>query len=343
MVTRFSASEARLKADRAKKTLGELKIRNDEIKKTLAKERSILKAGFDKQQSQIIFAAIDGKKELQVDAVYLYQDLIKAGVSVLEVGKVKQQFNANNNIEDYDEKEELKKQVLEEFDNFIDESKNDLKEYYGSLKRFHKLNYDAVYDVLNSSEGTRYSGDDIFFSEVPTYLKSKYYSRIEKINKIIREYKRCTYGFDFGFYSNSKTDEELIEGEYFFGADDEEVGVLKPTSEGNILKISWTSEAGDTHMNKPLLSADGLAWLSSYRGQNLIEEVFEALSSAASNGKSTHKLEFSSVKDGWLFVTSSRKIYSCQPNQLAEIIQREGFTVQSETATLKNYSIKVSW
>jgi hypothetical protein len=124
MVTRFSASEARLKADRAKKTLGELKIRNDETKKTLAKERAILKAGFDKQQSQIIFAAIDGKKELQVDAVYLYQDLIKAGVSVLEVGKVKQQFNANNNIEDYDEKEELKKQVLEEFDNFIDESKN---------------------------------------------------------------------------------------------------------------------------------------------------------------------------------------------------------------------------
>ena len=343
MVTIFSASEARLKADKAKKTLGELKIRNDETRKTLAKERAILKAGFDKQQSQIICAAIDGKTELQVDAVYLYQDLIKAGVSVLEVGQVKQQFDANNNIEEYNEKEELKKQVLEEFDNFIDASKNDLKEYYGSLKRFHKLNYDAIYEVLNSSDGTRYSGDDIFFSDVPAYLKSKYYSRIEKINRIIREYKRCTYGVDFGFYSNSKTYDELIEGEYSFGADDEDVVVLKPTNEGNILKISWTSEAGDTHMNKPLLSADGLAWLSSYRGQSLIEEVFEALSSAASNGKATHMLEFSLVKDGWIFVSSSRKIYSCQPNQLAEIIQREGFTVQSETATLENYSIKVSW
>lgn len=343
MVTRFSASEARLKADKAKKTLDELKIRNDETRKTLAKERAILKAGFDKQHSQIIFAAIDGKTELKVDAVYLFQDLIKAGLSVLEVGQVKQQFNANNNIEEYDEKEELKKQVLQEFDNFIDESKNDLKEYYGSLKRFHKLNYDAVYDVLNSSEGTRYSGDDIFFSEVPTNLKSKYYIHIEKINRIIREYKRCKYGVNFGFYSNSKTDDDLIEGEYFFSTDDEEVGVLKPTYEGNILKISWTSEAGDTHMNNPLLSADGLAWLSSYRGQNLIEEVFEALSSAASNGKSTLKLEFSSVKDGWFFVSSSRKIYSCQPSQLGEIIQREGFTIQSETATLKNYAIKVSW
>lgn len=343
MVTRFSAAEARLKADKAKKTLDELKIRNEETRKTLAKERAILKAGFDKQRSQIIFAATDGKTDLQVDAVYLFQDLIKAGVRVLEVGQVKQQFNANNNIQEYDEKEELKKQVLQEFDNFIDESKNDLKEYYGSLKRFHKLNYDAVYDAINSSDGTRYSGDDIFFSEVPTYLKSKYYSRIETINRIIREYKRCKYGVDFGYYTDSETDDELIEGEYIFGVDDESVGVLKPSIDGNILKISWTSEAGDTHMNKPLLSADGLAWLSSFRGQNLIEKVFEALSDAASNGKTTHKLEFSSIKEGWFFVSSSRKIYSCQPDQLAEIIQREGFTVQNETATLNRYSIKVNW
>jgi hypothetical protein len=344
MVAIFSADEARLKAVKAKKIIDELKIKKEVSRQTLVKERAILKAGLDRQQYQIIFAAIDQKTELLVGAVYFYQDLIKAGVKVLEVGEVKNQFVSQHNIEEFDnEKEILKKQVFKEFDKFINDSKNDLKEYYGSMDRFHKLNFNAVCDALNSNEEARYSGDDIFFSEVPKFLMSKYYDNIDNINRKIREYRRCKYNSNSDVYSSSRTDDDLIEGEYYFGFDDESVDVLKPTHEGNFFKIIWTSESGDTHMNKPLVSAEGLAWLSSYRGQSLIELIFESLSSAAEQGKSIYKLDFSLSKDGWYFLYSGRKIYCCIPVELVGIIEQQSFTIDSTASTDESFSIKVSW
>ena len=96
-------------------------------------------------------------------------------------------------------------------------------------------------------------------------------------------------------------------------------------------------------MNDPLLSDSGLAWLSSYRGQNLIEEIFHSLSTAAEKGKTQLKLEFSLANDGWLFVVGSKKVFCCMPDEINEIIARENFTIDDTTSTEKSYSIKVSW
>jgi hypothetical protein len=82
-------------------------------------------------------------------------------------------------------------------------------------------------------------------------------------------------------------------------------------------------------MNAPLLSDTGLAWLSTYRGQSLVEEVFDALSAAAESGKSSTKLDFSLSKDGWYFLASERKIFSCMPDELVDIIARENFSIES--------------
>lgn len=344
MVTRFSATEARLKADKAKKNFDELKIRNSENIKKLAKERALLKAGIDRQRYQIIDAAIDRETEILVGVVYLYQDLIKAGIGVLEVGEVKRQFDVSTNFNGYEnEKEILKEQIFREFDKFITDSKNDLKEYYGSANRFHKLNYNALCGILDSYEEERYSGDNIFFSEVPKELMSKYYDHIENINRKVREYRRCKCSFSSNFYSGSENGKNLIEGEFYFGPDDESVEVLKPSYEGNIFKIKWTSEPGDKHMNQPLLSGEGLAWLSSYRGQVLIEAMFEALSDAADQGKSKIKLDFTLTIDGWYFLSDGRKLFCCIPDELVGIIERQGFIIDNTSSTDESYSIQVSW
>ena len=73
MVTRFSASEARLKAENAQRTLEDQRKRNEETKKILAKERSLIKQGFEKQRSKIISAAIDGKTEITVESIYSFR------------------------------------------------------------------------------------------------------------------------------------------------------------------------------------------------------------------------------------------------------------------------------
>lgn len=336
MVTRFSASEARLKAESAQKALEEQRLRDRELKKHLAKERAFVREGFEKQRETIISAAIDGESEIEVESIFLFRELVDVGIQVVEDGLVKKQLVVTGRVVGVDE---LKEEILQLFDVFIDAAKGDLKSYYDGFQRFHRLNYDALYEALNSSwSWSEFYGDEIYAEEVPDELRSKYSDYIERINEKVRAYKGA-----FDDDDAYEDEDELITGEYLFSDEDEDMDVLKPSVEGNKLKIRWSAEEGSTFMNDPLLSDVGLAWLSTYRGQNLIEEVFESLSNAAEMGKSTLKLDFSLSKDGWYFLTGGRKVFSCMPDELVEIISRENFTIDDTVSTQKSYAIKVSW
>ena len=352
MVTRFTASEARLKAETAKKTLVDQHKKTLEIKKILAKERTVIKQGFETLRINIMHAALEGKNEIEVDSVYLFRDLIDSGIQVVETGLVKKQNLRCEKIIDPEISEKIKDEILEKFDKFIDASKQDIKGYYGRFQLFHRLNYDALYEVINSDwSWSKFEGDSIYTDEVPDDLKAKYFIYIEKINEKIQEFK--AYNTDL-IFDTDKTedfdtdveedyDDQLIEGEYFFSKDDEEVDLLKPSVMGNTLKIKWTSETGNTYMNDPLLSEVGLAWLSTYRGQNLVDAIFDSLNSAAEMGRTNLKLNFSLDKDGWSFDSGSRKVFCCMPDELVEIISRENFSIDDTKSTQKTYSIKVSW
>lgn len=343
MATRFSASEARKKAESAQKSLEEQRKRNEELKKILAKERTLIKQGYEKQRSKIISAAIDGETEITVDSIYLYTDLLNVGIQVVESGRVKQQLQKPEKILGEVEREEIREEILEQFDIFIDGAKDDLKRYYGGLQRFHRLNYYALTRVIDSDWiWDEFCGDEVYCDEVTDDLKSKYADYIEKINEKIKEYKE--FSEDANFEEEEYEDlDHLINGEYFFGSSNDEVDLLKPSEEGNRLIIRWKAEEGATYMNSPLLSDAGLAWLSSYRGQSLIESIFESLSSAAEMGKTFLKLDFTLTKEGWSFVNGRKNVFCCMPDELVEIIARENFTIDDTKSTQKSYSIKVSW
>jgi hypothetical protein len=343
VATRFSASEARLKAESAQKSLEELRKTNEELKKSVAKERALIKQGFEQQREKVISAAIDGNTELVVDSVYLFSKLTGSGIQVVEEGLVRKRNLKINEVIELDGREKIKEQILEHFDTFIDASTQDLKHYYGGLKRFHRQNYNALYEVITSEwNWDVFYGDDVYSELVPDDLKSKYFDYFEKINDKIKEYKSYDEDLDVDD-DEGYDDDQLVTGEYCFSDDDDEVDLLKSSVEGNKLKIRWTAEEGGTHMNDPLLSGVGLAWLSTYRGQNLIEEIFGSLSSAAEMGKTNLRLDFSLTRDGWLFVVGSRKVFCCMPDELVEVIIRENFTINDIISTQKSYAIKVSW
>lgn len=336
MVTRFSASEARLKAESAQKTLEEQRLRDKELKKALAKERAIVREGFEKQAVSVISAAIDGHNEIEVESVFLFRELVDVGVQVVEEGLVKKQLVVTGKVVGVDE---LKEEILHLFDLFIDAAKGDLKSYYDGFQRFHRLNYDALYEALSSDwSWSEFYGDEIYSEEIPEELRSKYSDYIERINEKVRAYKGA---FDDDY--EDEEEEDLITGEYLFSDEDEEIDVLKPSVDGNKLKIRWSTETESTFMNEPLLSDVGLAWLSTYRGQTLLEEVFDTLSSAAEMGKSSLKLDFTLSKDGWYFLSGGRKFISSMPDELVAIIARENFTIDDTVSTQKSYAIKVSW
>ena len=345
MVTRFSASEARLKAENAQRTLEDQRKRNEETKKSIAKERAFIKQGFEQQKVAVISAAIDGKTEIVVDSIYLYRELTDSGIQVVEEGLVKKQNQKHEKNIDLGVREKIKDEILEHFDTFIDASKHDLKGYYGGLKGFHRQNYDALYEVITTDwSWSGFYGDEVYTEEVPDDLKSKYFDYFEKINQKIKEFKAFNEDLDFEEDDDEDCDDgQLVTGEYFFSDEDDEVDLLEPSVKGNTLKIRWSAEEGSTYMNDPLLSDVGLAWLSTYRGQKLIEDIFYSLSSAAEMGKTNLKLDFSLTKDGWSFVVGSRKVFCCMPDELVEIIARENFTIDDTTSTQKSYAIKVSW
>jgi hypothetical protein len=343
MVTRLSASQARLKVEMAKKLIEEQRIREKEIKRNQAKERAFLLKGFERQRELIISAAIDGNTEIEVDSVFLFRELIDSGIEVVERGLVRKQADCQETKINPSQLEHLKEEILEQFDKFIDDAKSDLKGYYGGLKRFHKFNYDSLYTVINSERRhIEYGGDYIYIEDVPDNFKEKYRKYLDKINEKIQAYKEYKEDGSNEIH-NYETEDDLVEGDYCFSDENEEIDVLKPSVEGNTLKIRWNSEEGSTFMNAPLLSDIGLAWLSTYRGQILIEEVFNALSESAEMGKSSMKLDFSLTKDGWYFHAGGREIFCCMPDELVDIIARENFTIDDTIATEKTYSIKVSW
>ena len=345
MATRLTASEARLKAESAQKSIEVQKKRMGELNKSLAKERAIIKKGFETQRSKVIFAAIDGRTEIELDKVYLYRYFVDVGIQVVEEGHVTKQVIRQEKVVDTKQQAKVKKEILEAFDEFIDASKIDLKSYYGGFELFHSFNYAALYEAINSTWGwSEFSGDEIFFEEVPDDLKAKYEDYFEKINKKIRKYKETVDELEFDEEDDYESESnELINGEYLFGVDDEEVELLEPSNDGNKLKIRWTSEESCTFMNDPLLSDVGLAWLSNKIGQKLLDEIFYAINSAAVMGKTNTKLNFSLSNEGWSFLNGHRKIFCCNPDELVEVIERQSYSTDSASPSENTYSIKVSW
>ena len=345
MVKRLSASDARLKAEHAQESLKEQRKRNEELKKSIAKDRAIIKKGFEHQRVQVISAAIDGKTELVVDSIYLFRELTDSGIQVVEVGLVKKQNKKQEKVIDLDVREKIKEEILECFDAFIDASKRDLKSYYDGLERFHMQNYNALYEVINSDwSGGEFYGDDVYILDVPSYLSAKYIHHIKKINIKILELKVFNEDLDSDEDNDEDYDDgQLVTGEYCFGDDDDEVDLLRSSAKGNILKIRWSAEEGSTYMNDPLLSDVGLAWLSTSSGQNLFEEIFDSLTSASDMGKTNLNLNFSLTKDGWAFLVGGRKVFCCMPDELVDIIASEDFTIEDTISNEKSYSIKVSW
>jgi hypothetical protein len=339
MVTRFTASEARLKAETARKKLENQRKRNEELKRSLTRERAHIKRKIELQKVEIISAAIDGKNEVTVDSIYLFRDLIDVGIKVIEkTQRARKVFLFSQKAI------QINEEIINLLKKFMNDSKHKLIKYYGGGKEFHIACYDVLYDAINSDwqwNWTEFDGDAFYSEKVPYDLRSKYINYIEKINEKIDQYK--AFDADLDFEEEPYNDEQLICDEYIFGKEDVEVDLLMPSGENSLLQIRWSTESNSTFMNDPLLSDVGLAWLSTYRGQNLIDAIFDSLNSAAEIGKTNLDLIFSLDKDGWSFNAGTSKVFCCMPNEIVYIIGSKNFTIDDTSSAQKSYSIKVSW
>jgi len=123
-------------------------------------------------------------------------------------------------------------------------------------------------------------------------------------------------------------------------------------AEANFFEVSWplTAKSETMFFNGELFSGEGLAWLSSQRGQKLLDSIFGALEEAAGKGRSKLRLNFTpnsleaDGRDGWYFEYGNIKfVASCNPVDLVEIIEKKGFTIVDAVLTDDSCFLFVSW
>ena len=110
--------------------------------------------------------------------------------------------------------------------------------------------------------------------------------------------------------------------------DDEE---LFPQQTENELVVRWANQTTCTeHLNKPLMSPEGLAWVASNFRRKLMKTVVDTLDHHADHGCFPTTLELSYLGDAW-FVRDHQGMMraSCLPEDLSYLIKTLGYRVTS--------------
>jgi hypothetical protein len=358
MVTTFSATEARQQVlDFKKKT------------ESKAKARAQIILGWGNQRGLLIDAAVEGCNRLILKPpIFKYQDLIYLNFNVIERGWVKNQnfeskwleFTQENesrfeelalNDQDYQQAEKLKKinEKLNLFrEKFLTFSYKDVQQYYG----FSEFTRIVKGEMLKAKESNSsfFHQDHAMWANVPEVQKFKFAKYFSDFNQLIKAYKKFKKD-----YLEIKGPAKFIEGDYFYSYEDKKAEVISgpalyrdERAAANIFLVSWEFYlvGFKKFFNGTLFSARGLAWLSMFSGQLLLESVFGVLENTSVKGHSERVLNFrySTLEEGWSFERDSNIfVNSCNPIDLVEIIERKGFVVDSTNTTNDSFTISVTW
>jgi len=344
MVTRFSATEARTTSELAIKE-NELSKRIEvELKKKKAKESAEFKASWEAQRKQLIMAAINAKDTLYVEKyVCGFSKLMTLEFFVSEFDARKSK--PNDSLNNFKSKngvtvKEKREEVLALFDEFVDATQNEMKEYFGGLAEYYKEQYKILCDAWDYG----YNFTCAYSSSMPDGIDDKYRHFYDDINKKIIEYKEYKECKELNpDDSDVDENEDSDENEYLFDADEVADDYMYPSAKKRALKIEWIDHESEDFFNNEIFSNKGLAWLSKSNGQSLLNAIFDGLKRASQSGKTKHKIKFSYTNDGWYCLDGSKKIHSCLPDELIEFLEWEGFTLDETISNESSYEIHLSW
>jgi len=377
MSTRISAEEARQKTKLANQQAevvanirAEKKKKALALKKKRAKAQALVDEGWSAQKFRLIDAAVDGKKEIDLESpIYRFHSLLELKFRFIEIGWVKYQeahfdwFDLNylNEYANFDliddEFQDAESRLIKrieklkgKIDNILAQFKRysyrDVERYYGSREFNSILNQEMQKAI--ESHSTLFTRDHVMWANVSNVRKDNYEKYFLRMEAPLNAYRVLSENLRIGVPKP-----KMHNGVYFFDLFDRKIDVIKgPTlskdwrSDENIFKVSWRLKIQERFPDVELFTAEGLAWLSQTVGQRLIDGVFLSLENAAEKGRQKLNLKFQILTDDrdWYFVRSAReKLLCCSPDDLVEIIQRRGFTVDDTHATDDSYGIDVSW
>jgi hypothetical protein len=338
MIKRFTASLAQKEVELAeRKALEEIRINEEEKKRNLKKKKALLN-GWKKQKELILKAAMDGEHELTLSStIFYFKKLLDLGFKVVEVGRV---LNQNIDAEKIELLSNLKKlenlpyQLLEKF---IDNNQKILQPIYGS-KKFMYSSLSGALDESIQSKSSIFDGDAIVWSSLKKKDLAILKPEFDEITKSIIGYKKYHSEMQSGLHDIP----EYVVGRYNYSYEDSSVGELKLNDIGNLFKISWNKNTQNEYCNKVLFSAEGSAWVASIHGQHLFGKIFTLIKFSSSKGLRAINLNFEFFEKFWRY-KEQFSISSCHPEEIANLLEYEGFRVNKKLPTANEFILEISW
>lgn len=346
MTTRISAEEARQRTEHAKKQADLMKQKlESEIKQT-QKVNSAVKAGWTRQRKKIIESAMNGSEEIVVEkCVFQYKRLIELDFEVVEIGQVQKRITSEQrqkNIQDWqDLPEQLSRRIDRLLAHFIRDFKKVLLPYYRSLDHLQSSLEDAL-SAAKDSRSPLFKGDDIIWGRnFPRSNIEKFVPKFKEITQTIKLYRRAREDVACApFGLEQKPDE--FQGEYIFDNGDADFEKLVASKNTNSLTIRWGSNPLDGHLNSPIFSGEGVAWIASVAGQDFISAIFKSIEVASSKGATDVTLKFRRSEYGWFFV-GEHECCSCAPEELFGVVQVEGYKISAIEFDDDYCRVKLAW
>lgn len=342
MVTRFSAADAREKVERAKREAADRRKEAEALLKEQLLAQAKIKDGWEEQRLKIIDAAVDGADFFGAQTIYLPNDLLNLGFQLSERGVIVESIEEKNNAI----LSEYREDIFRLFEDFIYSIKIDVlfnREHL--LSDFYEPRYQALSSAVCDEIDKTANLHHVLMEGLPGELAKKYTVYVDKIINALNAY--TFYRADLEIQTKSQIkpiEENLVPGERAFNAGDSMERLLVPVHENNEFRVFWHSANQRYCLSEPLFSNEGIFWLSKITGQHLISQIFDALAQSAGNGRRKHGLTFQLEEEGWFFEREKGNlIFSCMPDELVELVERQGFTVYDTQATDHSYRIKVSW
>lgn len=95
-------------------------------------------------------------------------------------------------------------------------------------------------------------------------------------------------------------------------------------------------------LHEPLLSREGLSWISSVHGQSLLQSINDSIEISSDLGRRKCILDFSLRDDGWFFKFNEKSVPSCLPEDVIDLIKQDGLAISCKPKK-DAFSITVEW
>jgi len=362
MAKLLPANDARQLTDLAKKKIAQERRLARLDKEEQKKYRQLLQDGWDKQMVTMIAAAVKGSKSVSLKhPIYYFKILLELDFKVCEVGWVKnQEVVKQNNAPNKNELQvretwltTLEDGIQELFDSFIEESQSDMSKYYEDSIDYQSKMQDALNESFLEKDPV-FDGDHTMWVDVPDRLRNKYSSHFSHISKAIKYYRRASADPSYRIPQKPTVAlPEFILGEYEFSQEDKPEDILVPEeksgksgAKANFFKVKWSikSKVAVDFLQEPLFSCQGLVWLSTEYGQQLVESIFSTLQNVSEKGASKAILIFEKNKEGWHFINHRmQRIPSCLPEDISQILSLANYEISDTKTYPAKFSIHVVW